>query len=92
MRGIINGPLDMDKVDYLLRDSYNVGLKYSFDFNHFFDQIAILGNEEDLEKCQLGLEKSPQAVVCTELFLLLWKSMYTLVYLVQPSRICRENA
>jgi HD superfamily phosphohydrolase len=90
LHGIINGPLDVDKVDYLLRDSYNVGLKYSFDSSYFFDQIAILGEEDDLERCQLGLERTQQAVVSTELFLLLWKSMYTLVYLVQKSRIAEK--
>jgi len=90
LRGIINGPLDVDKVDYLLRDSYNVGLKYSFDSSQFFDQIAVLGDGDDLEKCQLGLEKTPQAVVCAELFLLVWKSMYTLVYLIQKSRIAEK--
>jgi HD superfamily phosphohydrolase len=88
--GIINGPLDVDKVDYLLRDSFNVGLKYSFDSSQFLDQIAVLGDGDDLEKCQLGLEKTPQAVVCTELFLLMWKSMYTLVYLIQKSRIAEK--
>jgi len=88
--GVINGPLDVDKVDYVLRDSYHVGLRYSFDLDHFFDQIAILGDEDELEKCELGLEKSPQAIACTELFLLLWKSMYTLVYLASSSRIAEK--
>jgi HD superfamily phosphohydrolase len=90
LRGIINGPLDVDKVDYLLRDSYNVGLRYSFDLNHFLDQIAILGEGDELEKFELGLTNSPQAIVSTELFLLLWKSMYTLVYLIQSSRIAEK--
>lgn len=90
LRGIINGPLDVDKVDYVLRDSYYVGLRYSFDLDHFFDQIAILGEEDELTKCELGLENSPQAIACTELFLLLWKNMYTLVYLIESSRIAEK--
>ena len=40
LSSVINGPLDVDKVDYVLRDSYHVGLKYSFDLDHFFDQIT----------------------------------------------------
>jgi HD superfamily phosphohydrolase len=86
LSSIINGPLDVDKADYILRDSYHVGLKYSFDLEHFFDHIMILGDENDLEKCELGLEDSPDALAGTELFLLLWKSMYILVYLADSSR------
>lgn len=87
---IINGPLDVDKVDYVLRDSYHVGLRYSFDLDHFFDQVLVLGGEEDLEKCQLGMANSSQAIACIELFLLLWKNMYTLVYLAESSRIAEK--
>jgi len=87
---IINGPLDVDKVDYVLRDSYHVGLRYSFDLDHFFDQVLVLGGEEDLEKCQLGMANSSQAIACVELFLLLWKNMYTLVYLAESSRIAEK--
>jgi len=87
---IINGPLDVDKVDYVLRDSYHVGLRYSFDLDHFFDQILVLGGEDDLEKCQLGMANSSQAIACIELFLLLWKNMYTLVYLAESSRIAEK--
>lgn len=88
--GIINGPLDVDKVDYVLRDSYHVGLRYGFDLDHLFDQIAILGEVDELKRCELGLEKGLKAIVCAELFLLLWKSMYDLVYLAQSSRIAEK--
>ena len=90
LSSVINGPLDVDKVDYVLRDSYHVGLKYSFDLDHFFDQIRVLGNEDELEKCELGLDKTPEARAGAELFLLLWKSMYTIVYLVESSRIAEK--
>jgi HD superfamily phosphohydrolase len=86
LSSVINGPLDVDKVDYILRDSYHVGLKYSFDSEHFFDHIVILGDKKDLKKCELGLENSEEAFVGAALFLMLWKSMYTLVYLVDSSR------
>ena len=42
---IINGPLDSDKLDYLLRDAYHVGLKYSFDLNHFLRSYVVIGEE-----------------------------------------------
>ena len=73
-----------------MRDSYHVGLKYSFDLDHFFDQILVLGGEDDLEKCELGMANSSQAIACVELFLLLWKNMYTLVYLAESSRIAEK--
>lgn len=40
---IINGPIDADKLDYLLRDAHNVGLKYSLDLDHFITNFRILG-------------------------------------------------
>ncbi|MGD0202918.1 MAG: HD domain-containing protein [Candidatus Bathyarchaeia archaeon] len=87
---IISGPLDIDKLDYLLRDAYHVGLKYSFDLDYFLSSYNILGDEECLNKCKLGLEDSQQAIVTTELFLVIWKSMYDLVYHVQDSRIAEK--
>ena len=87
---IISGPLDIDKLDYLLRDAYHVGLKYSFDLDFFLSSYNILGDEECLNKCKLGLEDSQQAIVTTELFLVIWKSMYDLVYHVQDSRIAEK--
>jgi len=87
---IIDGPLDVDKLDYLLRDAHHVGLRYSFDLDHFLGSHTILGDEESLQTCRLGLENSPQAIVTTELFLVVWKSMYDLVYYVQDSRIAEK--
>jgi HD superfamily phosphohydrolase len=87
---IICGPIDIDKLDYLLRDAYHVGLKYSFDLDYFLDSYTIMGDENCLNKCKLGIEDSPQAIVTTELFLVLWKSMYDLVYHVEDSRIAEK--
>lgn len=87
---IINGPLDSDKLDYLLRDAYHVGLKYSFDLDNFLRWYVVLGEEENLEHCVLGLENTKQAVVTAELFLVIWKSMYELVYFAEQSRIAEK--
>ncbi len=87
---IISGPIDIDKLDYLLRDAYHVGLKYSFDLDYFLNSYTILGDQECLSKCKLGIENSTQATVTTELFLVIWKSMYDLVYFVQDSRIAEK--
>lgn len=87
---IINGPLDSDKLDYLLRDAYHVGLRYGFDLNHFLHSYTVIGKEDDLAKCVLGLDYTKQAIVTAELFIVIWKSMYDLVYLVDPSRIAEK--
>ena len=87
---IINGPLDSDKLDYLLRDAYHVGLKYSFDLDNFLRWYVVLGEEENLEHCVLGLDLTKQAIVTAELFLVIWKSMYELVYFAEQSRIAEK--
>ncbi len=85
---IINGQLDVDKLDYLLRDAYHVGLRYSLDLNHFIKNFKILGADaSDLHHCELGLDNSSQAIVTSEMFIVIWKSMYDLVYHVENSRI-----
>ncbi|MDR4513053.1 MAG: HD domain-containing protein [Nitrososphaeraceae archaeon] len=88
---IINGPLDSDKLDYLLRDAYHVGLKYSLDLDHFINHFKILGQHNSmLEKCELGLSNDNQAIVTAEIFVVIWKSMYDLVYHVENSRIAEK--
>ena len=87
---MICGPIDIDKLDYLLRDAYHVGLKYSFDLDYFLDSYTVMGDENCLNKCKLGIENTPQATATTELFLVLWKSMYDLVYHVENSRIAEK--
>jgi HD superfamily phosphohydrolase len=87
---IVNGPMDADKLDYLLRDAYHIGLRYSFDLDQFISQFRIIGEETDLGGCRLGLADSGAAVVTAELFIMIWKSMYDLVYYVQDSRIAEK--
>jgi len=88
---IINGQLDVDKLDYLLRDAYHVGLKYSLDLNHFIKNYMILGvGKSPLKQCELGLKNSPQAIVTADMFIVIWKSMYDLVYHVENSRIAEK--
>ena len=87
---IINGPLDSDKLDYLLRDAYHVGLKYSFDLDHFLRSYTVLGEEGNLSNCILGLDSTKRGIVTAELFIVIWKSMYDLVYLVEQSRISEK--
>jgi HD superfamily phosphohydrolase len=87
---IINDAMDVDKVDYLIRDSYFVGLKYGFDLDHFLRQITVCGVGEKLEEYKLVLENTTEAKVSVELFVLIWKALYDLVYHVESSRIAEK--
>jgi len=90
IREIVNGPIDTDKLDYLQRDAYHIGLRYSFDLEEFISQFRVIGRETEMEGCRLGLADSGRAVVTADLFLMIWKSMYDLVYHVQDSRIAEK--
>ena len=87
---LINGPLDSDKLDYLLRDAYHVGLRYSFDLNQFLRSYTIIGDEQDISGCILGLDPRKESIVTAELFIMIWKSMYDLVYYAERSRIAEK--
>jgi HD superfamily phosphohydrolase len=45
---IINSQLDVDKLDYLLRDAYHIGYHYGFDLQHFASSYSILGDDNNL--------------------------------------------
>jgi HD superfamily phosphohydrolase len=87
---IINNSMDVDKVDYLIRDSYFVGLRYSFDLDHFLNQVTICGAGNTLEEYKLVLENTKEAKSSIQLFLLIWKTMYDLVYHVSASRTAEK--
>jgi HD superfamily phosphohydrolase len=90
LNNIITGPLDCDKLDYLLRDSYHVGLRYSFDLNHFIGNFRILGEESSrIQNYELGLENNIISITA-EIFLIIWKNMYDLVYHIENSRIAEK--
>ena len=47
-RGIISGPLDVDKQDYLLRDSYFCGVKYGvYDLDRLIETLRIHKDKHD---------------------------------------------
>ena len=87
---IVDGPIDVDKLDYLLRDSHHVGLRYHFDLDQFLHEYVVLGPDDNLESCVLGLRNTLQARTTAEIFVLIWKGMYDLVYHIQDSRIAEK--
>ncbi len=48
LRSIVSGPLDADKQDYLLRDSYFCGVPYGvFDIHQFHRSLVLGGNQDE---------------------------------------------
>jgi HD superfamily phosphohydrolase len=87
---IINSQIDVDKLDYLLRDAYHIGYHYGFDLEHFASSYCVLGDDNNLGKCELGLDSTPEAITTAELFILIWKSMYDIIYYIEQSRIAEK--
>jgi HD superfamily phosphohydrolase len=49
MKEIVSGPLDSDKMDYLLRDSYFCGVKYGiFDFHRLINTLEFYNEGKDM--------------------------------------------
>jgi HD superfamily phosphohydrolase len=88
---VVNGPLESDKLDYLLRDAHHVGLRCSLDLDHFITNFRILGTDSSqLRHCELGLEDNTEALATAEIFIVIWKNMYELVYHITNSRIAEK--
>jgi HD superfamily phosphohydrolase len=87
---IVNGPLDADKLDYILRDSYHIGLRFAIDTGYLTEQFKILGAKFRIVERQLGIENTYGAQVASELYVVMWKSLYDLVYYVERSRIAEK--
>lgn len=59
---IISGQLDVDKMDYLLRDSYYAGVKYGmFDLDMLMDSLVLAGN--DLAVSSKGIMAAEQMII-----------------------------
>jgi HD superfamily phosphohydrolase len=88
--GIMDSQIDIDKLDYLLRDAHNIGYKYSFDLDHFLNFYTVIGDRADLSRCILGLEDNNETIVTAQIFVLIWSGMYELAYYKDKSRIAEK--
>lgn len=79
-RVLINGQMDADRIDYLIRDSHHIGVSYGkFDMLRLiFSVTAIPSGDSDVEEAQLGVEEggwhAAEALVLARYF------MFTQVY------------
>ena len=66
LKAILSGPLDVDKQDYLLRDSYFCGVKYGvYDLDRLLETLCVLrdGGERILAISQDGVQTLEQFVI-----------------------------
>lgn len=62
LSSLINGQLDVDKFDYLLRDSHYAGVKYGiFDLDRLLDSLAVL--DEQLVVLEKGYYAAEQLIL-----------------------------
>ena len=81
---LISGQIDMDRMDYLLRDSYYCGVKYGeYDLNRLLDTLTICPSLEGI--WQLGVESDGVQAVEEFVFSRYW--MFIQVYFHKTRRI-----
>ncbi|NMA69591.1 MAG: HD domain-containing protein, partial [Desulfitobacterium sp.] len=81
---LISGQIDMDRMDYLLRDSYYCGVKYGeYDLHRLLDTLTICCPQEGI--WQLGIESDGVQAVEEFVFSRYW--MFIQVYFHKTRRI-----
>lgn len=75
--GIVSGPCDADKLDYLVRDAYHCGLPSGFDQSHLANALTLL-RDPVTGSIEVGLDEG--ALVSFEQMLVSKNSLYRTVY------------
>jgi hypothetical protein len=84
---IISSELDVDRMDYLRRDSYNAGVSYgNYDFNWIFTNLTF--HVTDAGSAHLALD--PRAIYTFNDFLIARYHMFLMVYFHHKSVIYEE--
>lgn len=65
---ILNGDLDADKIDYILRDNYHCGFPTGVDFNEMLDAFNLVIDKENPHKNKLVLKRAHISSVETLLY------------------------
>lgn len=85
LRELIDGELDTDKLDYLLRDSYYCGVKYgNYDLERILETFTIFIHQNGVK--QLAIESDGVHAVEGFIFARYW--MFIQVYFHKTRRIC----
>lgn len=78
-RDLVNGQMDADRMDYLLRDSHHIGVQYGkFDLGRLIASVVAIPPDEEHPQARLGIEEggwhAAEALVLARYF------MFTQVY------------
>ena len=85
---VAGAPLDCDRMDYLLRDSYFTGVKYgTYDLNRLLKSLLPF-IDEDNKEVRLGIKKSGLPAI--ENFLQARYELYVQVYYHKTNQACNE--
>jgi HD superfamily phosphohydrolase len=85
LRGFVAGEMDMDRTDYLLRDSLHCGVEYGkFDFRRLIESLTVFKNP-DTGRLELALERGGEHTF--EALILARYQMNTQVYYHRLRRI-----
>jgi uncharacterized protein len=77
LAGLVSGPCDADKLDYLARDAYHCGLPTGFDQAHLASALTLV-TDPDTGRREVGLHE--HALVSFEQMLVTKSSLYRTVY------------
>lgn len=89
LSNIIHGEIDVDKIDYLLRDAHHTGVPHGqVDLTYLLSTICLIPDKENDDLLKIGIKrKGLQSVIA---LLLSRATMYPTVYLHHTSRIAEE--
>lgn len=81
MHTLIDGPIDADKLDYLIRDSVSLGVPYgsTFDFNRLLSCLTIVFKERE-NKLYVALGIHEKGKICAESIAFARYAMFGTIY------------
>jgi len=89
---LLNGDLDFDKIDYIIRDNYHCGLPANIDIYSIMDsfKINILKQEEDGEISDIGIMFKTEKLHVVENLLHSRKLLITIIQQERKNRIANQ--
>ncbi len=89
---LLNGDLDFDKVDYIIRDNYHCGLPVNVDIHSIMDsfEIKLQKKKEDEDLANIDIMFKPEKLFVVENLLLSRKQLITIIQHETKNRIANQ--
>ncbi len=89
---LLNGDLDFDKVDYIIRDNYHCGLPVNVDIHSIMDsfEIKLQKKKEDEDLANIDIMFKPEKLFVVENLLLSRKQLITIIQQETKNRIANQ--